>query len=270
MSEKIDLKLVKELRDQTQAPISKCKEALESCSGDISKAKNWLRERAMVYAAKKSDRATENGSSVLVFNENKNKAAIIVLRCETDFVAKNEQFTQLAVHIANEIVNKFSDCQLNSEQFGNVIINMNDNNTDNNMSVLDVIKQHIGIMGENIIPVSASVMSKNNDEIFESYVHNSYVPRISGKRAAVVKIKSNDNTNPIIQKLARDMVVHIVVAAPKFLSFDQIKDKEEHEDSVLLEQKYAMDGSTKISSMIEEAGYDAKITGFIFASVDNN
>ncbi|MDP3996912.1 MAG: translation elongation factor Ts [Candidatus Andersenbacteria bacterium] len=94
---------LKELRERTGCGVVDCKEALSAAQGDIDKAIAVLRERGQVKAAKKADRATREGViSTYVHNNNK-IAAVVALLCETDFVARNTKFQELAHNIALHI-----------------------------------------------------------------------------------------------------------------------------------------------------------------------
>ena len=89
----ISASLVKELREKTGAGMLDCKKALEANNGDISSSIVWLREKGISKAAKKADRiAAEGVASILIKG---NKAAIVEVNSETDFVAKNEEFTSM-------------------------------------------------------------------------------------------------------------------------------------------------------------------------------
>ena len=89
------------LREQTGAGMLDCKNALTECGGDMNKAADWLREKGIAKAAKKSGRIAAEGLSFVAVNGN--DAAIVELNCETDFVAKNEAFVDFCHDIAMQI-----------------------------------------------------------------------------------------------------------------------------------------------------------------------
>jgi len=91
---------VKELRSQTGCGIVECKEALEEAGGDVSQAIALLRKKGVIKAAKKSDRATSEGVIASYVHTNGKVAVLVSLLCETDFVARNETFQELAKNIA--------------------------------------------------------------------------------------------------------------------------------------------------------------------------
>ncbi|MCL2063015.1 MAG: translation elongation factor Ts [Candidatus Cloacimonetes bacterium] len=99
----INAKLVKELRDKTGAGMMDCKKALQQCEGDLEKATNWLREKGIAKAISKSDRDTKEGRIYSYIHTNYKIGVLVEVNCETDFVAKNEQFEALCKDIAMHI-----------------------------------------------------------------------------------------------------------------------------------------------------------------------
>ncbi|MCB9808991.1 translation elongation factor Ts [Candidatus Nomurabacteria bacterium] len=94
---------IKKLRDETAVSIGKCKEALEEAKGDMSKAREILKEFSQKAAAKKADRELGAGLIVSYIHSNGQVGTLLELDCETDFVAKNEDFVALANDIAMHI-----------------------------------------------------------------------------------------------------------------------------------------------------------------------
>src|SRR5699024_2564724 len=98
----LSTKMVKELREKTGAGMMDCKKALEETSGDMDKAIDCLREKGMTSAAKKAGRIAAEGSTHIALDSN--KAALLEVNCETDFVTKNDQFKKLLEELCNHIV----------------------------------------------------------------------------------------------------------------------------------------------------------------------
>ena len=98
----ISAKLVKELREKTGAGMMDCKKALDATNGNIEEAFDWLREKGIAKAAKKADRIAAEGLSAFVIDGN--KAALVEVNSETDFVAKNAEFQELVNNVAKTIV----------------------------------------------------------------------------------------------------------------------------------------------------------------------
>ncbi len=99
----IDAKLVKELRDKTGAGVLNCKKALEKSDGDINKAIDYLREQGMAQAAKKASRITKEGIIYSYIHPGEKLGVLVEVNCETDFVARTEDFKSLVKDIAMQI-----------------------------------------------------------------------------------------------------------------------------------------------------------------------
>jgi len=99
----IKANLVKELRDITGAGMMDCKKALVECQGDLEKSINWLREKGIAKAVSKSDRDTKEGRIYSYIHSNYKLGVLLEMNCETDFVARNEQFEALCKDIAMHI-----------------------------------------------------------------------------------------------------------------------------------------------------------------------
>lgn len=99
----ISTDVVKALRDETGVSVMQCKKALEESGGDIEKAKIILRKASVASASKKADRALEAGVVVAYTHAGGQVVAAVVLLCETDFVAKNEEFQRLAYDISMHV-----------------------------------------------------------------------------------------------------------------------------------------------------------------------
>lgn len=137
-----DVKQIKQLRDETQASIADCRKALEDSNGDYKKALEWLKKRGAEIAEKKSDRETSEGVVESYVHGNGKIGVIIALLCETDFVARTDEFKKLAHEIAMQIsaMNpKDVDALLNQEYIRNP-----------KLTIDDLVKEAIGKIGENI------------------------------------------------------------------------------------------------------------------------
>ena len=99
----ISIQLIKQLREETDVSITECKKALEETNGDIEKAKEVLRKLGKSLADKKVDRAVSQGLVETYIHPNKKIGVLLEIRCETDFVAKGEQFQKLAHEICLQI-----------------------------------------------------------------------------------------------------------------------------------------------------------------------
>jgi len=134
--------LIKELRDKTQMSIKEIKKALEQAGDDVGKALEFLKEQGAKIAEKRSERETGQGVIEAYVHGNGKMGVLVDLRSETDFVAKNEQFKQLAHDIAMQIASmdpKDVD-ELMSQPFVK----------DQDLTIDELIKEYIGKLGENI------------------------------------------------------------------------------------------------------------------------
>ena len=100
---KISLNQIKKLRQETGGGIMDCRKALEESKGNLVKAKQWLKAKGMLKAAKKKDRATAVGVVEAYIHANKQVGAMVHLSCETDFVAQTKDFRKLAYELAMQV-----------------------------------------------------------------------------------------------------------------------------------------------------------------------
>jgi elongation factor Ts len=99
----ITTQMIKELRAATNAPMLDCRKALQEADGNFDKAVDWLREKGMATAAKRADRDASNGVVELYSHGGGRVGVMVELNCETDFVARSEQFRKLAHELALQI-----------------------------------------------------------------------------------------------------------------------------------------------------------------------
>lgn len=138
----IDLTLLKKLRDETSASIADCRRALDESEGKYEKALAWLRKRGLEKAEKKSDRETHQGLVDAYIHNGGKVGALIVLQCETDFVARTEEFKKLAREIGMQI------SAMNPETVEDLL--KQEYIRDASQTIDQVIKSLIGKLGENI------------------------------------------------------------------------------------------------------------------------
>ncbi|HWY79056.1 MAG TPA: translation elongation factor Ts [Candidatus Sulfotelmatobacter sp.] len=138
----IDLITIKKLRDETSASIADCRRALDEANGDYKKALEWLKKRASEIAAKKADRETGEGLIEAYIHGAGKVGVLVALLCETDFVAKTDEFKKLAKEVAMQIAAMHPedvDSLLKQEYI-----------RDSSQTIEQLIKGVIGKLGENI------------------------------------------------------------------------------------------------------------------------
>lgn len=104
MSSEVDVKLIKELRAKSNAGVLDCKNALIESKGDVKKAIQILRKKGIAEAAKKMGRSAKEGIIYAYVHPGSQKAGVVELNCETDFVARTDEFQNLAKEIAMQVV----------------------------------------------------------------------------------------------------------------------------------------------------------------------
>ncbi len=137
----VDIQDIKRLREETQASVADCRQALLEAAGDVEKAKKLLRERGLEKAAKKEGKETSQGV-VEAYVHNGKVGVLLELRCETDFVARTDEFRYLAHELALQV------CSMNPKDVAELV--KSPYIRDPNTTVADFMKQTIALLGENI------------------------------------------------------------------------------------------------------------------------
>ncbi|WP_436853696.1 translation elongation factor Ts [Staphylococcus caeli] len=210
----ISAKLVKELREKTGAGMMDCKKALTETDGDIDKAVDYLREKGIAKAAKKSDRIAAEG--LVHVEERGNEAAIVEINSETDFVARNEGFQQLVKEIAIQVL----DTKVDSVEA------LLETNLPDGKSVDQRVKEAISTIGEKLSIRRFAIRTKTDNDAFGSYLH-------MGGRIGVLTVVEGSTDG----EAAKDVAMHIAAINPKYVSSEQVSEEEiAHEREVLKQQ----------------------------------
>lgn len=138
----VDIKQLKQLREETQASIADCRMALEESNGDYKKAQEWLKKRGLEKAGKKSDRETSQGIIESYIHQNGRVGVLIELLCETDFVARTDEFKKLAKEIAMQVA------AMNPESVEALL--KQEYIRDSSTTIEKLVKETISKTGENI------------------------------------------------------------------------------------------------------------------------
>ena len=209
----ITASLVKELRERTGAGMMDCKKALTQTDGNIEAAIDYLRENGIAKAAKKADRIAAEGLSYIEVKGN--KAVILEINSETDFVAKNEKFVALVKNVANAILAaepKSLEEALQVQAEGG--------------SVEELINEGIATIGEKLSLRRFEVLYKTDADAFGAYSH------MGGRIGVLTLIEGSTD-----EQAAKDVAMHIAALAPRYLDESEIPaDVLEHEKKVLTEQ----------------------------------
>ncbi|MCC6722555.1 MAG: elongation factor Ts [Bacteroidia bacterium] len=262
---------VNELRKATGAGMMDCKKALQETNGDMDQAIDFLRKKGAKVSANRADRATSEGAVIAIANNNNTAGVIIRLGCETDFVAKNEEFVQFANDIANvALTNKPSTI----DELKNLTIN--------NISISEKLLDYIGKIGEKIDVTS-----------FEYIEGKTVVPYIhaGNKIGVIVALSSNGEK---VYNAGKDVAMQIAAMFPVAIDKDDVSqeiiDREIEigkaqaaqegkpeamlekiavgklnkffKDSTLLNQDFIKDGSKSVKQMLNEIELGLTVTQF--------
>ena len=202
-----DIQKVKELRKVTGAGFKDCNNALKESGGDLEKSVEILRVKGISKASKKMTRQANEG--LICVNETEKQLSIIEINCETDFVAKNDDFLMFAEEIG-KINNEVSSDQ----------DKLNNSKMKNGKTVNDNLVELISKIGEKItIGRSKSFLNKNKKNYY--YLH-SVVKNNIAKLGAIVSLENN-NYNEVIDKFGKQLSMHIAASSPLGLNSDDIK-----------------------------------------------
>ena len=275
-----DIKKVKELRQSTGAGFKDCNAALKESNGDLEKAAEILRVKGIAKASKKMSRDAKEG--VIVISGNNKKTSLIEINCETDFVAKNEDF----IIFAKELGEINYKCSSNIEKFN--LFKMSDGKT-----VEDNLVSLIAKIGEKITIGKIKTL-ENENTVNYIYQHSVIKDNVS-KLGVVVSIETSD-INEKIDIFGKQISMHVAASNPLAISTDEIKkeiiEKEQEliseelknsgkpdeiakkislgkinkfkEESSLLTQDWVMEPKKKVKEIIDELNIpNLKIKEFV-------
>lgn len=267
--------IIKELRERTGIGIMDCKKALQETDGDMDKAIRLLKEKGAITAAKKNERTVKEGSIGFCINEDKTQVACIELQCETDFVAKNELFINLAKNISKTAMNLNDisvDALLNSK-------------SEKGETIQAMINEGIQKWGEKTVLADVKVMKTSG--FFGTYVH------FNNKLVSVVEFDVKPKGKCL--EIANQIAMHVASEKPLALNregidTEAVKEQKEifekqireqgkpenmiekilegkmnswYSESVLIDQKLFTDNKITIKSLIDEISKESGSTATI-------
>ena len=192
-----------------------CKKALEENDNDVKKATEWLREKGIAKAAKKAGRIAAEGLSTVLTNGN--KAVILEINCETDFVAKNEKFQKFMNDVAETILN--SNAKTNEEALALPC---------EEGTLNDYVTNMTATIGEKISFRRFTLIEKKDNENFGAYIH------MGGKISVLTLLEGAS------EDVAKDVSMHAAAMRPEYVKKEQVPTEQlEHEKKILTEQAIA-------------------------------
>ena len=267
----VTAKQVQDLRKMSGAGMMDCKSALAENNADVDLAFQWLREKGIAKAQKKSTRDANEGLVSIMSNDN--GTAIVEINSETDFVSRNNDFHSLVKSITKLILDSKNDYESVKDEISNII------------------NEAIGVIGENIVFKRSNYIEGKT----HSYVHNSLGENL-GKIGVVLTIETENDID--LKDVGKNICMHIAATNPKSLDIKSLKSeiietekniiKEQlkesgkpddivekmldgkinkfYEEVVLLNQKYVIDPSLTISKLLDsissEKGTKVSISSF--------
>jgi len=183
------------LREKTGAGLIDCKRALAESNGDMDEAVSILRKKGVATAAKKSGRSASEGVIAQSISSDRSKGILVEVNCETDFVAKNEDFVAFSTSIAGELLE-------------NPGVDLEEKRT-----------EQVAKIGENIQISRSEILSPSGAGLVESYVH-------TGAKVAVLLSISSDSSdvagNDQVVSMAKDICMHIAATSPVCVSREEV------------------------------------------------
>ena len=276
--------LVKELREKTGAGMMDCKKALGETLGDLEKAVDWLRTKGLSAAAKKAGRIAAEG--LVGVAASGNRGAVIEVNAETDFVGRNETFQKFVSAAARAALDTGGDMtKIAASPFPGT-----------GRDVQGELTHLIATIGENMSLRRTASLSVS-DGVVAAYVHNAVAPEL-GKIGVLVALESTGDKAKLAP-LAKQLAMHVAAANPQSLTvadLDQAAIEREravlaekagqsgkaadivakmvegglrkfHQEVVLLEQLFVIDGKNRVSKVVDDAGKQVgapvRLAGFL-------
>ena len=216
-----DIEKVKQLREATGAGFKDCNLAVKESGGDLDKAVEILRIKGISKASKKMSRDAKEG--VIATSGDKNKISVIELNCETDFVAKNEDFVSFAKELSE--INNQNDSDLDK---------LNKSNMLNGQTVEDNLVSLIAKMGEKITVGKVKTFNQSGAKNF-NYLHTIVKDNLA-KLSVIVSLETSDDSEAV-KTFGKQLSMHIAASNPLALSSDLIeKDILQKEQDLVTEE----------------------------------
>lgn len=260
---------VSKLRKVTGAGMMDCKNALQESNGDFNKAIEIIRKKGQAIANKRADREAREGVAIAKTNNDASKGAIIVLNCETDFVAKNDSFIKFAESILDKAISENPD---NLEDLKQLKIE--------GKTINDKVIEQIGIIGEKL---TLSYYDKIESHQVISYIHpgNKLATLVGLNKVADIQVGRNlamqiAAMNPVA--VDKDDVPPEIIENEKEIGREQARQEGRPEnildkiaegklnkffkENTLLNQEYTRDNKKTIRQYLQESDSELKVTGF--------
>lgn len=241
----ISAALVKELREKTGAGMMDCKKALAENGGDFEKASDWLRKKGIASAAKKAGRMTKEGTVAAYVNSAGTTGVLLEVNCETDFVARTEQFKAFVNGLCNQIA---------TGKPANVDALMSqDFKASPGKTTQVVLQEIIATLGENMSVRRFECFDLAGKGMFQTYIHG------EGKVGVLLELGGvTPASGEVVATFAKDLAMHIAAAAPQFVRPDQVSQEVITREKDIAREQIANSGKAMKPEFLEKA-VDGKV-----------
>ena len=209
----ITVELIKTLRDKTNAGMMDCKAALKEADGDLEAAETVLRKKGVAAADKKAARATSEGAVAARINDDAKTGVLVEVNCETDFVAKNENFRAFVEEILDHVVSSEKTDSLDdllAQPYSGEAATLGEH-----------IKSQVGALGENMALSRFARFDLTGDGVVGQYIHmQGKVGVLIEVNAANADIAATDG----FRDLVKDITLHVAAASPICITRDEVPD----------------------------------------------
>ncbi|MDR3025703.1 translation elongation factor Ts [Chryseobacterium sp.] len=265
---------VAKLRNQTGAGMMDCKKALVEAEGDFEKAVDILRKKGQKVAANRADRESAEGAVIARVNEDNTLGVVISLNCETDFVAKNEAFIELAYELAEMAIFAATKEELLATDF-------------HGMTVAEKLVEQTGVIGEKI---EIGSFERIQGDFLGAYIHagnkiaaiSSLSAKVDGADEAAKAVSMQvaamnpialDETRVSQETIDKELEIerHKLTeeGKPANIIDNILKGKMQrfYKDNTLVHQDFIKDGSISVADYVKSVNADLKVTGFVRVSL---
>jgi len=226
--------MVKELRETTGAGMVDCKNALVETGGNMEKAMEFLREKGLAAAAKKSGRIAAEGLVMSFVSADGKQASIVEVNSETDFVAKNESFREFVEQVAHIAMN--ADIMTIEQLLESPWINSEG-------TVKDALTNKIAVIGENLTIRRKEAYTKQNSGALVPYIHG-------GGRVAVLIELVCDKEGDLLVEAGKNLAMQIAAMNPKFVQRGDVPQEFIEKEREILKQQALNEG--KPAAIVEK------------------
>lgn len=235
--------LVKELREKTGAGMMDCKKALAETSGDFEKAIEYLRKKGIASAAKKAGRATKEGAVTSLILGDGQSGSLVEVNCETDFVARTEQFRHFIKDVATQV--------LQGKPPTLEALMAQKSVKDSSKNVEQLLKEIIATLGENMgIRRFSHFEATGGKGYVQTYIHG------EGKVGVLVEFgigNSSVASNETFKTYTRDISMHIAAASPQFVHSGEVSAEFIAKEKEIAKAQLLASGKTMKPEMVDKA-----------------